>query len=177
MTGSAEPAISGTMGFATALLTELRARGWTVAIAESLTGGMLTSALVEIPGSSASLRGGVIAYDTALKREVLGVDAELLAERGPVDGEVAAQMAEGVRRALAVDGEPADVGMATTGIAGPGSPDGQPVGTVWLAIAMPDGVRTERHVFDGDRAAIRAQSVRRALDFAVGALGPGVSTA
>lgn len=149
------------------LLGALRARGWRVAAAESLTGGLVTSALVEVPGASASLVGGVTAYDTALKRSVLGVDADLLAAHGPVHADVAAQMADGVRRALAVDGVAADVGLSTTGIAGPASPDGQPVGTVHVGVATPDGVRTEKHVFAGTRAQIRAQAVRAVLSLAL----------
>ena len=74
-------------------LAGLRARGWRVAVAESLTGGLVTSALVEVPGASVSLVGSVTAYETSLKHDVLGVDARLLAEHGPVHPDVAAQMA------------------------------------------------------------------------------------
>ncbi|WP_261166150.1 CinA family protein [Microbacterium sp. Marseille-Q6965] len=161
----------GTFGVASELLAQLRARGWTIAVAESLTGGLLASALVEIPGASASLRGGVVAYDTAIKRTVLGVDPEVLSDGGPVQPRVAAQMAEGARRALAVDGRAADVGVATTGIAGPVSPDGQPVGTVDVGVSLPGGTRTERAVFRGDRDAIRAQAVRLALRLALDLVG------
>lgn len=155
---------------ASALLDRLRERGWRVAVAESLTGGLVTAALVDIPGSSAAVRGGIVAYDTALKHTLLGVDDGLLAAHGPVHADVAAQMAEGVRRALAVDGAPAELGIATTGIAGPASPDGQPVGTVHLGVSTPDDTRTRHHVFAGDRSAIRAQSVAAALEFALDAL-------
>lgn len=155
---------------AEALLAALRERGWRIAVAESLTGGLVTAALVDVPGASASLVGGVTAYDTALKHSVLGVDEGLLRAHGPVHPDVAAQMADGVRRVLAVDGRAAEVGVSTTGIAGPVSPDGQPVGTVHLGVATPDGVRTEKHVFAGSRALIRAQSVRRVLALALDAL-------
>lgn len=153
----------GTVGYATAVNTALREREWTIGVAESLTGGLLTSALVEIPGSSAVLNGGLVVYHTALKHSLLGVDVDLLTTHGPVHPEVAAQMADGVRAATRVEGRPADVGVATTGIAGPASPDGQPVGTVWIGIATPEGSVTERYDFDGDRGTIRAQAVRAAL--------------
>lgn len=161
------PSVPGTYGVASQLLAELTARGWSLAVAESLTGGLLTSAIVEIPGASASLRGGVVAYDTRIKQTVLGVSRQLLDDGGPVQPEVAAQMARGVRAALAVDGADAEVGIATTGIAGPVSPDRKPVGTVDLAVAVPGRTRTERHVFRGDRDAIRAQAAARALELAL----------
>ncbi|MGX1585413.1 CinA family protein [Microbacterium sp. NPDC055502] len=153
----------------------LRARGWTLGVAESLTGGAVCAALVAVPGASVVLLGGVVAYATPVKHSLLGVDAELLATQGPVHPEVARQMAEGVRHAVAVDGRSADVGISTTGIAGPQSPDGQPVGTVHLGVVTPKGTRTEAFVFDGDRAAVRAQSVAmlvRMLAEAVGEYEP-----
>jgi nicotinamide-nucleotide amidase len=109
----------------------------------------------------------VVAYATPVKATVLGVDAALLAEHGPVHAEVAAQMAIGVRAAVQVDGRPADVGLSTTGIAGPDSPDGQPVGTVHIGVATPAGVRTGAFRFDGDRPAIRAESVDAAIALAL----------
>lgn len=153
----------------------LRARGWTLGVAESLTGGAVCAALVAVPGASVVLLGGVVAYATPVKHSLLGVDAELLATQGPVHPEVARQMAEGVRHAVAVDGRSADVGISTTGIAGPQSPDGQSVGTVHLGVVTPEGTRTEAFVFDGDRAAVRAQSVAmlvRMLAEAVGEYEP-----
>jgi nicotinamide-nucleotide amidase len=134
-----------------------------IAVAESLTGGLLTAELVRIPGVSAVLRGGVVAYDTAVKASVLGVDAELLHEHGPVHPEVAEQMADGVRHALAVDGEPAAIGIATTGVAGPGPQDGHPAGTVFLGFALGDRVRSTALTLTGDRAAIRAAAVSESL--------------
>ncbi|WP_203135716.1 CinA family protein [Microbacterium sp. JZ31] len=148
---------------AVAVLAALRERGWSIAVAESLTGGLVVSALVDVPGASASLRGGVVAYDTAIKASVLGVDDDLLAAHGAVHPDVARQMAEGVRRALAVGGRPADVGVATTGIAGPGSPDGQPVGTVHVGVATPGGATVSSWVFPGGRAAIRSAACAQAL--------------
>ncbi|WP_345752857.1 CinA family protein [Microbacterium rhizophilus] len=153
------------------LLALLRDRGWTVAVAESLTGGLVVASLVSVPGASLSLRGGVVAYDTAIKASVLGVDGDLLAADGPVHPQVALEMAEGVRRALAVDGRPADVGIATTGIAGPDSPDGQPVGTVHIGVATPEGPLVESFVFPGDRVAIREAARAAAIATALRAVG------
>jgi len=144
-------------------LERLRARGWTLGIAESLTGGMLAAALISVPGASATVRGAIVAYATPLKPSLLGVDAELLAEHGAVHPEVARQMADGVRRAVAIDGRPAEVGIATTGIAGPDSPDGQPVGTVHIGVRTPDDSRVLTLRLDGDRESIRTESVGYAL--------------
>lgn len=141
------------------VLARLRERGWTIATAESLTGGLAVSALVEVPGASASVRGGVVAYATAVKASVLGVDAALLDRVGAVDEQVAAQMADGARRLLS-----ADVGVATTGVAGPDPQDGAPVGTVCVAVATPEGTTAERVHLSGDRAEIRRESVRVVLE-------------
>lgn len=143
---------------ASALLARLGERGWSLAVAESLTGGLLASTIVDVPGASVSFRGGVVAYATDVKRSVLGVDGELLASRGAVDPAVAQAMAEGVRRMLR-----ADVAIATTGVAGPDPQDGQPVGTVWIAVVTPESATAVPHRFDGDRSAIRAAAVAAAL--------------
>lgn len=145
-------------------LAALRERGWTLGVAESLTGGAVSAALVTVPGASAVLLGGVVAYATPVKHTLLAVDADLLERYGPVHAEVARQMAAGVREAVAVDGRPADVGVSTTGIAGPESPDGQPVGTVHIGVVTPTTSRTEQFRFFGDRDAVRAQSVTAVLD-------------
>ncbi|WP_432063131.1 CinA family protein [Streptomyces sp. S1] len=116
------------------VLALLAERGQTLAVAESLTGGLVAAELTGVPGASASFRGSVTAYATTLKHELLGVDGALLAERGAVDPEVASQMAAGVRARLG-----ADWGIATTGVAGPDPQDGQPVGTVYVAVAGPAG--------------------------------------
>ncbi|MFJ6548180.1 CinA family protein [Microbacterium sp. NPDC091676] len=152
------------------VLTALRARGWTLGVAESLTGGALSAALVAVPGASAVLLGGIVAYATPVKHTLLAVDDELLERHGPVHAEVARQMAVGVREAVAVDGRAADVGVSTTGIAGPNSPDGQPVGTVHIGVVTPTRSRTAQFRFAGDRAAVRAQSVAAALDVLAAAL-------
>lgn len=146
------------------VLSALGRRGWTLGVAESLTGGALCAELVSIPGASAVLLGGVVAYATPVKATVLGVDAELLAVHGPVHPRVALQMADGVRSVVSVDGVPADVGVSTTGIAGPDSPDGQPVGTVHVGVVTPSGSRTVAFHLQGDREAIRAGTVAAALD-------------
>lgn len=151
---------------AEALLGALRSRGWTVGVAESLTGGDLASAIVTIPGASAVFRGGVVAYATSIKHSVLSVDAELLETFGPVHPEVAMQMAQGVRAVMAVADRPAEVGISTTGIAGPESPDGQPVGTVHVGVSAGERTISRVFVFDGDRAQIRKASVLSALNLA-----------
>ena len=148
---------------AAAALDALRGRGWSLAVAESLTGGALTDAFVRVPGASTVLVGGVVAYATPLKASVLGVDRALLEREGPVHPGVALQMAEGVRAALAVDGLPADVGVATTGVAGPDPQGGRPPGTVYLAVATPNGGRTSRLDLPGDRQAVRGGAVAAAV--------------
>lgn len=142
----------------------LVSRRLTIAVAESLTGGLLAAALISVPGASAAVRGGVVAYDTRLKHTLLGVDAGLLALRGAVHPEVALQMADGVRRVLAVDGLPADVGIATTGVAGPDPQDGQDVGTVFVAVVTRAGGRVLPLTLDGGRREIRERTVELALE-------------
>lgn len=153
------------------LVAALTRRGWTLGVAESLTGGALAAEIVSVPGASAALLGGVVAYATPVKATLLGVDADLLAAHGPVHPEVARQMASGVRRAVQVGGRAADVGISTTGIAGPESPDGQPVGTVHIGVATPDGISAQAFVFPGERADVRAASVRSAIRAALAAIG------
>ncbi|MFF3733586.1 CinA family protein [Streptomyces sp. NPDC002476] len=137
----------------------LAQRGETLAVAESLTGGLVAAELTSVPGASRSFRGSVTAYATPLKRELLGVDGALLAERGAVDADVARQMATGVRRVLG-----ADWGVATTGVAGPDPQDGKPVGTVFVAVSGPDGAENVDTLrLNGSRADIRKESVRNAL--------------
>jgi len=153
------------------VITTLRERGLTIAVAESLTGGDVVSALVSVPGASNALLGGIVAYATSVKQSLLRVDADLLAAYGAVHPDVAAQMAEGARQAFSVDGRPADVGVATTGVAGPDPQDGQPVGTVHVAVATAAGCRIRSFVFEGDRPAIRRQATDAALASIAAALG------
>jgi nicotinamide-nucleotide amidase len=145
------------------VVARLLERGLTIAVAESLTGGMLVAELIATPGASATVLGGIVAYDTRLKHTLLGVDADLLAERGAVDATVAEQMADRVRRACAVDGRPADVGISTTGVAGPAPQDGQPVGTVFLGFALGERVFSMRLELEGDREEIRRATVSESL--------------
>ena len=147
---------------AVAVLRGLDARGWSIATAESLTGGRVTAALVDVPGASAHVRGGIVAYATDVKASMLGVDAELLTARGPIDPDVAVQMAQGVRRALR-----ADVGLATTGVAGPEPQDDKPVGTVHIVVATPETVVVSSLALSGSRDEIRTQTVQRVLELAV----------
>jgi nicotinamide-nucleotide amidase len=145
---------------ATRLISALSERGETVAFAESLTGGLLTAALVGVPGASAVLRGGVTAYATDLKHEVLGVDAGLLAQHGPVDPQVAVAMAQGIRGLMR-----ADWGVATTGVAGPGPQDGVPAGRAFLGVSGPGEAGFARELnLAGDRSAVRDACVLRALE-------------
>jgi nicotinamide-nucleotide amidase len=131
----------------------------TVAVAESLTGGGVAASVTDVPGSSVVLRGGVVAYSTSSKHEVLGVDAALLAEHGPVHAGVAREMASRVRELFG-----ADYGVGTTGVAGPDPSGDRPVGLVHVAVAGPSRtVAVELHLH-GDREAIRRQTVVQAMD-------------
>ena len=115
----------GTSALGAELISLAGASGIRIAVAESLTGGLLADALVSVFGASRVFSGGVVAYDTALKHSLLAVDAEILRARGPVDEIVAAQMAAGVRRACGLpERGPAELGISTTGVAGP-DPDPQ----------------------------------------------------
>ena len=141
------------------LADELRARGETVAVAESCTGGLLGARLTARPGSSDYFVGGVISYADEVKAKLLGVPAQLLAQHGAVSEPVAAAMAAGVEAATG-----ATWGIGITGIAGPdGGSAEKPVGLVYIACAEPAGARVERHHFSGDREAVRNQAVTAAL--------------
>ena len=145
----------------------LRARGETVATAESLTGGLLCAALVDVPGASDVVVGGVVSYATRVKRQVLEVDADHLAAHGPVNARTATEMVEGVRRLLG-----AHWGVATTGVAGPGPSDGEPAGTVFVGIGGPGHPeQAEALSLDGDRSAVRFGTVEAALSHLVARLG------
>ncbi|WP_333772105.1 CinA family protein [Streptomyces sp. IBSBF 3136] len=151
---------------ATEVVRLLTVMGESLAVAESLTGGLVAAEITTVPGASKVFRGSVTAYATELKHELLAVDATLLEQRGAVDAQVAAQMAAGVRKALG-----ADWGIATTGVAGPDPQDGQPVGTVFVAVDGPrtpgsgsaGGGKVEALRLNGDRAEIRMESVRSVL--------------
>jgi nicotinamide-nucleotide amidase len=133
-------------------------RGQTLAVAESLTGGLVAAALTSVPGSSAVFRGAIVAYATSLKNVLLGVPAGLLAEHGPVHPDVATAMAAGVCDRLG-----ATYGLATTGVAGPGPADGHPAGTVFVAVRGPAGLVVEELRLPGERPDVRAGAVRGVL--------------
>jgi nicotinamide-nucleotide amidase len=134
-------------------------RNGTLATAESLTGGLLGGRVTAVAGSSAYYLGGVVAYATEAKAALLGVDRDLLATQGPVSEPAAAAMAEGARRAFG-----ADLGLATTGVAGPTEQDGRPVGTLCLGVADAAGTATATMRAPGDRAQVRAWAATVALD-------------
>jgi nicotinamide-nucleotide amidase len=146
---------------AVTLLDALKARHQTIAVAESLTGGLLAATIVDVPGASAAFRGGLIVYATDLKATLAGVPQPLLDANGPVDPSVAAALAAGARERCG-----ADWGIATTGVAGPQPQAGQPVGRVYIAVAGHGDPVVRELDLTGDRAAIRRAAVAAALDLA-----------
>ncbi|EFC79760.1 competence/damage-inducible protein A [Parafrankia sp. EUN1f] len=155
-------------------------RGATLAVAESMTGGLLAGRLTDVPGASAVLRGGVVAYATEVKSSALGVDPAILETVGAVSAETAVAMAAGVRERLG-----ATYGLATTGVAGPDEQEGKPVGTLHVGLAGPDGATTRTVRLPGDRRRVREFAVVQALDVlrrvltgvaAAGDFGPWVPT-
>jgi nicotinamide-nucleotide amidase len=161
-TGSTSTELSGVglagAGLAAQIVGLLTRRRQTVAVAESLTGGLLGAAITTVPGASAVFRGGVIAYATDVKAALLGVSAALLAERGAVDPDVAGAMAAGVRERLG-----AAIGAATTGVAGPDAADGKPPGTVHIAVSTAGGTVVQTLALSGGRDVIRRDTVERSL--------------
>jgi nicotinamide-nucleotide amidase len=152
-------------GRAGAILSALQERGETLAVAESLTGGLLAAAFVEVPGASRVFRGGIVAYATELKAKLLGVPPPLLSSHGPVDPSVAAALAAGARERCG-----SDWAAATTGVAGPDPQAGQPVGRVYVAVVgpppgqgQPERVEVRELTLPGDRAAVRAGAVEAAV--------------
>jgi nicotinamide-nucleotide amidase len=141
-----------------ALLGRFQRAAATIAVAESLTGGLVTAALTNVAGASATVRGGLVVYATDLKSTLADVPQRLLAERGPVDGDVAVALARGARARLR-----ATVGVGVTGVAGPDPQDGVAVGTVFLAVSGPHGETVAERQFQGGRAEIREQAVAVAL--------------
>jgi nicotinamide-nucleotide amidase len=150
---------------APALVARLTELGQTVAVAESLTAGLVMARLADVPGASAVLRGAVVAYAADLKVSLLGVPAELVEQQGVVAADVAAAMAAGVAARLG-----ADHGLATTGVAGPDTLDGKPPGTVYVAHAGPAGVVVRALHLPGDRAEVRLGSVSAVLELFLGRL-------
>jgi PncC family amidohydrolase len=136
----------------------LRERGETLTTAESLTGGGLGQAITTVPGASAVYLGGTIAYSTNLKRTHLGVSESTLAEHGAVSAECALEMAQG-----AINRTGADWAISTTGVAGPDSQEGKPVGLVYVGVVGPEGATALRFDLAGEREQIREQSIAAAL--------------
>ncbi|WP_248581302.1 nicotinamide-nucleotide amidohydrolase family protein [Nocardioides sp. InS609-2] len=146
------------MSEAVTVLDLLRSRRQTLAVAESLTGGRLAAAVTAVPGASAVFLGGVVAYATSLKTAVVGVPDDLVAEYGVVSAECARAMAVGVR-----DLTGASYALSTTGVAGPDSQEGHPVGTVFVGLAGPGEARVAALSLTGDRLAVADATVRAAL--------------
>jgi nicotinamide-nucleotide amidase len=138
---------------------DLRELGATVAVAESLTGGLVCARLTATPGASETVRGGVVVYATDLKTTLAGVPEPLLTAHGPVDPDVALALGHGVRVRLG-----ATYGLGITGVAGPDPQGGQPVGTVFLALVGPAGETVAERRFAGDRAAIRSAAAADAVE-------------
>ena len=137
----------------------LSTAGLKIALAESCTGGLITSRLTDVPGSSSYVEGGVVAYSYEAKEKLLGVSHDTLLTFGAVSAETALEMARGVRHALQ-----ADLGVGVTGIAGPGGGmPGKPVGLVYMALSAADWERCERYVWESDRVGNKSLSADAAL--------------
>ena len=144
----------------------LKSRGRTLALAESCTGGLVGHRITEVPGSSEYLLGGIVAYAYEAKERQLGVHHQTLYEHGAVSRETAIEMARGARHAFG-----ADIGLAVTGIAGPGGgmPD-KPVGTTWIAVSSREGEWAEKHTWNGDRSSNKGRSAEAAMNLLLRAL-------
>lgn len=140
------------------VVTALRAQGRSIAVAESLTGGLVAAEFVGVPGASVVFHGGVVAYRDEVKRGVLGVSSAVLAEHGAVSAQVAQEMAAGVALVCA-----ADVGVSTTGVAGPGSCDGLSAGTVYTCVWGAGQGHVVHHHFAGDRSVVRRAATESAM--------------
>lgn len=158
---------------AAALLDRCRAHGIRIAVAESCTGGVVAAAMTAIAGASDVFDRGFVTYSNEAKTDMLGVPAELIAWHGAVSAPVAESMARG-----AISHSRAKLSVAVTGIAGPSGGSAQkPVGTVYVAVALHDWVRVEKYALDGDRAAIRAAAMHKALEMMIEALEGNAVTA
>ncbi|MFQ5921418.1 MAG: CinA family protein [Anaerolineales bacterium] len=144
----------------------LNEKGWTLALGESCTGGLVAHRITEVPGSSEYFLGGIVAYSNPIKESLLHVESETLHTVGAVSEETAREMARGAREALS-----AAVGLSVTGIAGPGGgTDEKPVGLTFMSVSTPDGEWVEQHVFQGDRHANKQASAKAALKLLLQAL-------
>ena len=156
---------------AAALGDALRARGWMLAAAESCTGGMIAAACTDLGGSSAWFERGVVTYSNHAKTEMLGVDTALIERHGAVSEAVVRSMVQG-----AINRSRAQVAVAVTGVAGPaGGSKNKPVGTVWFGWNVNGQLTSELRHLDGDRAAVRAATVRHALQRMLTLLGPSTA--
>jgi nicotinamide-nucleotide amidase len=158
-----EPSLAAT------LIESLRQRGLKLAVAESLTGGQIASAIVAVPGASDVFLGGVVAYATAAKTGMLGISPTLIEGRGAVDADVAAEMSRACAERFATScGVSIDnvLGVSSTGVAGPASQDGKPAGTVFVAACLGKNVQVLKFHFAGDRAEVRAQATEEAIKLA-----------
>lgn len=145
------------------LLAGCEAGGIRIMLAESLTGGLLADAIISVPGASRVVLGSIVAYDNSVKSGVLGVPRQLLQEFGAVSSQCAEAMAAGARNLIAAEGFRV-FAVSTTGVAGPDSQEGKPVGQVHLAVAGPNGVSSRAMQFYGDRTQIRQQAVASAIE-------------
>lgn len=142
------------------LIGLLKEKGLTITTAESLTGGGIASAITAVSGSSAVFPGGVVSYCDRIKHQVLGVPQDMLETHGAVSEPVAKAMAQGAAKQMGTD-----LALSATGLAGPeGDGSSNPVGTVYLGLYAQGTVLCEKHVFSGDREAVRRQSVERAIE-------------
>ena len=159
------PVPSSAVDVAARVLGSLEDRGLTLATAESLTGGGVGAVVTSVPGASRVYVGGVVAYASRVKVELLGVAPEVVEEHGVVSEPCALAMADGVRLLVG-----ADVGLATTGVAGPDPQEGKPAGTVYVAAAGPGGSRARLLHLSGDRRAVRDATAAAALELVADAI-------
>ena len=145
----------------------LNKKGWTLALGESCTGGLIAHRITDVPGSSDYFLGGVTAYSDPVKERLLGVKRETLIAVGAASEETAREMAQGARHTIG-----SDVGISVTCIAGPGGgTDEKPVGLTYIGASTPDGEWVERHIFEGDRQSIKEAAANAALELLLNALG------
>ncbi len=145
----------------------LNDKGWTLALGESCTGGLIAHRITDVPGSSDYFLGGVMAYSNPVKERLLGVSSETLQAVGAVSEETAREMAQGASKSIG-----SDVGISVTCIAGPGGgTDEKPVGLTYIGASTPDGEWVERHVFQGDRKSIKESAANASLELLLKALG------
>lgn len=161
-----QPEVPESRTLAAQLVSALQVRGETLATAESLTGGLLAGFVTGVPGASVVFAGGIVSYATGVKQDLLRVPPQVVEEDGVVSARCAEAMASGVRDLLGTT-----YALSTTGVAGPETQEGKPVGTVYVGLAGPDGVQPVPLQLDGDRAAIREAACVAALSTLLSALG------